>query len=286
MQKLTLKQNKNEKFKNYVHCYRNCAMLVSCNKEGVDETVTDITTSSEIKKKVAQRFIEEGVNPIAGVRPLVVDGVKGWVSGDIFLSDDKIADTSVKSPLQEEPGAKLFRTTNTVRINGNRRTINILGRTNLTNKMRGALRRAVGNYNDLDLRIRFSLEIGDDTSGRQIVVRVGAADGGALAQFPSGGNPGRPIIVDRALNSESSNVLTHLMMHEIGHAIGLRHSDFRIRQDCPDSGNEGFGEFGAINIPGTDDSGRLLRSVMRACFTGAESGEFIGEDARALGILY
>ena len=76
------------------------------------------------------------------------------------------------------------------------------------------------------------------------------------------------------------------MTHEIGHCLGLRHTDYFNRSlSCGSGGNEGDGGVGANHIPGTP-TGFDANSIMLACFSSSEDGEFGPFDIKALEYLY
>jgi len=86
------------------------------------------------------------------------------------------------------------------------------------------------------------------------------------------------------MNNYNTNTNEHVITHEIGHCMGLRHTDWFSRQSCGQSG-ESAGSTGAVLIPGTP-SGFDANSVMLACFSSNEDGEFGFYDRVALETIY
>ena len=105
-----------------------------------------------------------------------------------------------------------------------------------------------------------------------------------MAGFPSGGRPYKWIQIFSGLDTYNNNVIEHVITHEIGHGVGLRHTDWFSRQSCGESG-EARNPEGAVRIPGTP-SGFDSNSVMLACFGNNEDGEFGFYDRVALEYLY
>jgi hypothetical protein len=78
----------------------------------------------------------------------------------------------------------------------------------------------------------------------------------AYASFPSGGNPGNVIYVNTCFGWSTSHAQkVHNMVHELGHTIGFRHSNFAQL-------GESAGVEGANHIYGTPTSGNASGSVM------------------------
>jgi hypothetical protein len=78
----------------------------------------------------------------------------------------------------------------------------------------------------------------------------------AFASFPSGGNPGSTIYVNTCFGySTTHDQKVHNMVHELGHTIGFRHSNYvQI--------GESAGTEGANHVYGTPTSGNATGSVM------------------------
>jgi len=172
------------------------------------------------------------------------------------------------------------------------RTINVIGYTGgsqaLTSSERTALSWAVANYNRLNLNINFNLTFGTNFGNKDMVVynnTINNPNGaGGSAGFPSGGRPFKFVQI-YGLSNYNTNVIEHVITHEIGHSVGFRHTDYFSRQSCGQNTNEGTAGVGANYIPGTP-SGYDSTSIMLACFSNNEDGEFNSNDITALNFLY
>lgn len=288
-------------------------IFTSCEEDNLTEqdslevseyVLEDIVVSSN---DIGNRTVVTDPDILNTIRTLDIDA--GIVSiGDFHLPDGSVEEriyigsditfTRDELRLLIDPNAdeqRQYRTFNLV--TGANRTIDILGFTGgsqaLSSKAQTALQWAVNNYNNLDTTLQFNLTFGTNFEAADMVVYDNSVNvppsqsQGGVAGFPT--SAGRPHKFVQIYNIEqfSTNVNEHVITHEIGHSVGFRHSDWFDRLSCPASsqGNEGAGSDGAVQIPGTP-SGRDLTSVMQACFSTSEDGEFNGNDVVALEFMY
>lgn len=259
--------------------------FTSCSTE--DEPVSD-----EISDEIVAQFEELGFdvsdiervnhrNPITGQ-----SSIQYQLEGDILIDEDQMLEMLQSSYELGQLGEQ-YRTSNLV---SNNQTITVLGYTGgsfaLDNTMRTALQWAVNNYNRINIGLNFTLAYGTNYQAYDMVVYKVSGGGGGSAGFPSGGNPYKFIQIQSGTSGFGTNTTEHVITHEMGHCLGLRHTDYFNRSlSCGTGGNEGSGGVGAIHIPGTP-TGFDANSVMLACFSANEDGEFGPNDITALEYLY
>lgn len=264
-------------------------VLFSCNKE---EDATQANQAKGETLKVTQDVLDKisslslNNSDVQVITNTKLDGTTEeafLVEGCIVITPDQLNKMDLHGGITTEQ----YRTTNLVAAP---KTIKVVGLTGtgttaLTTNMRAGLQAAINRYNNLGLSINFTLTFSSSTSGANIVVRRQTGSAGGVAGFPTGGNPYNSVTLYSGLESYSVNVNAHVAAHEIGHCIGLRHTDWFSRQSCGQNSNEGTAGVGAIQIPGTP-SGYDATSYMRACFSSNETGAFNSNDIIALNYLY
>ena len=281
-------------------------VFTACEKDQIeDENISNTDEAIINMNLLGDRTQITDADLLNSIKSLDIDA--GIVSvGDFHLPDGSIEEriyigsdiVFTKKELNRliqlhNSNSKQYRTFNLVE--GNNRTIDILGYTGgsqaLSSKAQTALQWAVNNYNNLNTTLQFNLTFGTNHQAADMVVydnTVNNPNGtGGVAGFPtSAGRPHKYIQI-YGIEQFSTNVNEHVITHEIGHSIGFRHSDWFDRLSCPASaqGNEGTGSDGAVHVPGTP-TGRDVTSVMQACFSTSEDGEFNANDITALEYMY
>ncbi|PWL27221.1 M57 family metalloprotease [Roseivirga sp.] len=262
---------------------------VSCS-----EDQDPIEMPEEISETVKNQFTELGFD-VSDIRMSQSSEVldPSYEAGNYVLENDIIItpanlEKMLKSKI-EHLGAvgEQYRTTNLV---SSPTTINVIGYTGgsyaLDNTMRTALQWSIDNYNALNTGLTFTLTFGTNYQPYDIVVYRVSGGGGGSAGFPTNGNPYKYVQIQSGTSSFGTNVTEHVITHEIGHCLGLRHTDYFNRSlSCGTGGNEGSGGVGAIHIPGTP-TGFDANSIMLSCFSSSEDGEFGQFDITALEYLY
>lgn len=238
-----------------------------------------------LNQLAAKGFSTDGVTAVPG----------GYVvEGDLFFTAESLSKTKVGPNLivgQEEQ----YRTTNL--ITGLPRVIRVSNSyPSLKALFNAATDSAIARYNALGMRLTFKRV----ASGSNVDIDIIGADlggGGVLGRssgFPSDqGNPASPITLNSRKGTFTKNTdvqwLATIIAHEMGHTIGMRHTDYANRKySCGirlPGNNEGDAGVGAIYIPGTNPSYNDPGSWMLACTDGTNR-PFNPNDVIALNYLY
>jgi hypothetical protein len=213
-----------------------------------------------------------------------VDG--GYVvEGDMLLTNELLASAPGYATLRVGQDEQ-YRTTNLV--TGLPRVLTVSISSSFPSAYVSAIDEAIRRYNAEGLRVTFRRV----SSGAQMPVKYSSDLGpGVLGQsggFPSGGNPAPGFtLVPNVINSSNINYIATIMAHEMGHCIGMRHTDYYNRAySCGGStSNEGASTVGAILIPGTPSSAEPS-SWMLACVGNGVNRPFTTNDRTALNYIY
>lgn len=261
----------------------------SCSDQEL-QPAQDNEVSEDVKAQFKQLgFDVSDIRMVSDANPFSSRfGSKQYIlEGDIVITEENLRSMIGSDVHHVGPVGEQYRTTNLV---SNNRTIRVLGYTGGSNaldtKMRSALQQAVDNYNALNIGLTFTLSFGTNTAANHITVYRVSGSAGGQAGFPTGGNPYQWVQIFSGTSSYSTDVVEHVITHEIGHCLGLRHTDYFNRSlSCGSGGNEGASGVGAIHIPGTP-TGYDANSIMLSCFSSSENGEFGNYDRVALEYLY
>ncbi|TSE10234.1 MULTISPECIES: M57 family metalloprotease [Aquimarina] len=259
--------------------------LVSCEseKDNVEET-EQLLVASQIK---SLGFSTEGMYKTE------MNGQNGFViEGDIFLNKEMIDDL-LENKKAETNGVnqKHYVTPNLLPRN-RAVTIDVFLDPDFSSTMVAAFNEALLRYNELDLNLTFRRTFQEGSSDIAILSENipntprGGTVLGRSAGFPRNERPATPIVLNSRVfggTSVRADAPT-VIAHEIGHAIGFRHTDFADRSFSCGGDFDPEGRLGALFVPGTP-RGAEAGSWMLAC-SGGTDRPFTASDRTALRFVY
>jgi dual-action HEIGH metallo-peptidase len=251
-----------------------CLCCASCKKQ--------VNGTEQISQSVKEKIFSLGFSTDHIQK--IDDGY--LAEGDIVLFPSEL-DTKPETKFLRIAGNEQYRTYNL--LTGLPRTLTISLSSSFELSYASALDEAISRYNQEDLQIHFQRANGH----ADIEIVKGSGNWIAASGLPSGDGTAfhtiklNPSKIPNGNGSSFTNFLATLMAHEMGHCIGFRHTDYMDRSfSCPGRPvNEGSGNLGAVNIPGTpvaSDNG----SWMLACITLNQNRPFNSNDRIALNYLY
>ncbi|PSL45595.1 dual-action HEIGH metallo-peptidase [Chitinophaga niastensis] len=263
-------------------CLMAASLVISCQKDNKQRSIEKVKVPDAVLAQIKTKgFSTRNVHAVNG----------GYlVEGDIFLSTKDLAKKATANKLRI---AKTEQYVTNNQVSGLPRVITVLV-TGLGSAFVQGTDLAIQRYNALNLRVQFQ-RISSGNADITIQGFYEGPSGGYITLGSSGfptdaGDPFNLVQMNTHPDAYGSNpdvlYVGSVIQHEIGHCIGMRHTDYMDRSySCGgDPVDEGDGGIGAVNIPGTP-SGPDADSWMLACSNGGDR-TFNANDIIALNYLY
>lgn len=191
------------------------------------------------------------------------------LEGDILVSPEEYE--ALQSPAKHYVSTNLVECPRSIIISGG----NPFGPGGLPPSLWEALEEAVDLYNGLYhhryFRLQFELypHFAFDDGDIKVFIDPGLSpthDPPAMAGFPTDdGLPFPEIRLNPVIETWNPDALLYFMLHEIGHCIGYRHTDWIVHESCSNSNGEPEEPYGAHHVGGTPTAWDYW-SVMNACY--------------------
>ncbi len=250
---------------------------ISCQKEETEDSLLQAEILTDDHK---QFLAQSSVNPEnSTITTIDVEGkaVKYFKSNDLLLEYSEFENWLDQKDAPSQ--AKQF--TGRYTISPLYRRFTVLAGSNLTRRARIALQDAVKAVNDIGTSVQIGIKYSGTADCVVTFYTPGPFENGQAPLPNSSGRPGSFINISTRLDSDFVK-MKQVLIHELGHVIGLMHQDWKTLQSCGGGSNSGFVQW----IPGTPTSDREP-SVMQACANGRGATKiFSASDKRAINIIY
>lgn len=293
---------------NFIKCFAvalfTALIFTACKKDSTEALPTPPTSADEISAAVLAKITNLGFST-EGVKKIE----EGYlVEGDIILTPENLK-ARPNSPTLLIANEEQYRTnylvnatkhptiTVALTISGTPTSSGgLLGTTSSSPSpyqevFSAAVDEAIARYNAESLTIKFQRV----SSNAKITISAYSANSNTLASagFPSStGDPYYQVKVNTypfssTVSATNINFIATILAHEMGHCIGLRHTDYMNRSySCGGTAkNEGTAGVGAVHIPGTPTSPDAA-SWMLACIARDVNRPFNANDKIALNYIY
>ena len=244
----------------------------SCQQPGQN----DVAPQNQVPEAVLKKLRDQGFNITE--RPPIPFGEGYLVDGDIYMSHADVGMLiAAKLPATEQYCISS-------RVTGTPRNITIHLATTFPSVYVTALNTAIARFNAQGLTLTFTRVTISAGADIHITPYNNASGPLASSGFPTAGNPYGTILLNTMLASISygftTDAIATLMAHEIGHCIGLLHTDYLGGAPC--NAQPPILPSGQ-HIPGTPTSDPL--SFMLSCVAG-NNRPFTTGDRTALAYMY
>ena len=265
-------------------------VLSSCQKEEIHKDEIAMTTPGDekvflpITADIKKKFKALNYDPEQVLKEIVQlpDGSSSeyYTILDLLYSEESLnleLENQQNESIEKQWSTGFFVAPGVIAVRG----VNV-GPSALSAQARAGLIRAVANYNALGLTISFNLSFGPFNAAADINAFTDSNPvPGGSSGFPILGNP-FPLVRINSGTAGTTNLFEHIMTHEIGHAIGMRHTDRFCTASC---GPVCVPQPAGAWIPGTPPTIQP-GSIFNTCFTPGTNGEFNFWDQVALTTIY